>query len=348
MALLRLPRRGEGAERRGDVAGPHLDLPRRLPAARPRGRAASPRSRRRRSSTTSSSSCASCGSCARPSTTSCSRATRRGSPSRIGGIGEDGRPLVTRTSFRYLQTLYNLGPAPEPNLTVFWSDTLPAGFKDFCAQVSIDTSAVQYESDDLIRDSWGDDAAIACCVSPMRVGKQMQFFGARVNLAKTLLYAINGGRDEITGKQVAPSARPSTGEVLDYDDVMAKFDTMMDWLAQTYVDALNCVHYMHDKYAYERIEMALHDRDGPAHHGVRHRRPVGRRRLAVGHQVRQGAPAAHRRRPRHRVRGRGRLPDLRQRRRPRRRHRGVDRARRSWTRSASTRPTATRCTRSRC
>jgi formate C-acetyltransferase len=178
----------------------------------------------------------------------------------IAGIGEDGRPLVTRTSFRYLQTLYNLGPAPEPNMTVFWSDKLPQGFKDYCAQVSIDTSAVQYESDDLIRDSWGDDAAIACCVSPMRVGKQMQFFGARVNLAKTLLYAINGGRDEVSGRQVAPVGVPVDGEFLDYDDVMAKFDTMMDWLAQTYVDALNCVHYMHDKYAYERIEMALHDR----------------------------------------------------------------------------------------
>ena len=178
----------------------------------------------------------------------------------IGGMGEDGRPLVTRTSFRYLQTLYNLGPAPEPNMTVFWSDALPQGFKDYCAQVSIDTSAVQYESDDLIRGSWGDDAAIACCVSPMRVGKQMQFFGARVNLAKTLLYAINGGRDEVSGKQVAPVSAPVEGDVLDYDDVVAKFDGLMDWLAQTYVDALNCVHYMHDKYAYERIEMALHDR----------------------------------------------------------------------------------------
>ena len=178
----------------------------------------------------------------------------------IGGIGEDGRPLVTKTSFRYLQTLYNLGPAPEPNMTVFWSERLPEGFKKYCAQVSIDTSAVQYESDELIRASWGDDAAIACCVSPMRVGKQMQFFGARVNLAKALLYSINGGRDEISGKQVAPVTAPVEGEVLDYDDVMAKFDKTMDWLAETYVDALNCVHYMHDKYAYERIEMALHDR----------------------------------------------------------------------------------------
>ena len=179
----------------------------------------------------------------------------------IGGMGEDGRTLVTKTSFRYLQTLYNLGPAPEPNLTVFWTDRLPDGFKRFCTQVSIDTSALQYESDDLIRESWGDDAAIACCVSPMRVGKQMQFFGARVNLAKALLYAINGGRDELTGKQVAPAAPAVVGDVLDYDDVVAKLDVTLDWLAQTYVDALNCVHFMHDKYAYERLEMALHDRE---------------------------------------------------------------------------------------
>jgi formate C-acetyltransferase len=178
----------------------------------------------------------------------------------IGGIGEDGRPLVTKSSFRFLQTLYNVGPAPEPNLTVLWSNRLPEGFKKFCAQVSIDTSAIQYESDDLIRTSWGDDAAIACCVSPMRVGKQMQFFGARVNIAKALLYAINGGRDEVSGKQVAPVSAPVEGDVLDYEDVAAKYDTLLDWLAETYVDALNCVHYMHDKYAYERLEMALHDR----------------------------------------------------------------------------------------
>jgi formate C-acetyltransferase len=177
----------------------------------------------------------------------------------IGGIGEDGRPLVTRTSFRMLQTLYNLGPAPEPNLTVLWSGLLPTGFKKFCAKVSIDTSAIQYESDELIRGQFGDDAAIACCVSAMRVGKQMQFFGARVNLAKTLLYAINGGRDEITGQQIAPISPPVTGEVLDYAQVAAAFDHTMDWLAEVYVDALNCVHYMHDKYAYERLEMALHD-----------------------------------------------------------------------------------------
>ena len=177
----------------------------------------------------------------------------------IGGMGADGRTLVTKTSLRMLQTLYNLGPAPEPNLTVLWSDRLPDGFKRFCAQVSIDTSALQYESDALISEQCGDDAAIACCVSAMTVGKQMQFFGARVNLAKTLLYAINGGRDEITGVQVAPPTPPLTGEVLDYAGVDRAFDASMDWLAETYVDALNCVHYMHDKYAYERIEMALHD-----------------------------------------------------------------------------------------
>ncbi len=178
----------------------------------------------------------------------------------IGGIGEDGRPLVTRSSFRMLQTLYNLGPAPEPNLTVLWTDKLPLGFRAFCAKVSIDTSAIQYESDDLIRDSWGDDAAIACCVSAMRVGKQMQFFGARVNLAKALLYAINGGRDEVSGVQVAPVSPPAAGDTLVFEDVEARFDTMLDWLAATYVDALNCVHYMHDRYAYERLEMALHDK----------------------------------------------------------------------------------------
>lgn len=178
----------------------------------------------------------------------------------IGGLGLDGRALVTRTSFRYLQTLYNLGPAPEPNLTVLWSDHLPEGFKRFCAQVSIDTSAIQYESDELVRDQCGDDAAIACCVSAMTVGKQMQFFGARVNVAKALLYAINGGRDELTGKQVAPPSAPASGEVLEFEQVWTAYDRLLDWLAETYVDALNCIHYMHDKYAYERLEMALHDR----------------------------------------------------------------------------------------
>lgn len=177
----------------------------------------------------------------------------------LGGMSEDGRTLVTRTSFRFLQTLYNLGPAPEPNLTVLWSYNLPQGFKRFCAQVSIDTSAVQYESDELLRSCWGDDTAIACCVSAMTVGKQTQLFGARVNLAKCLLYAINGGRDEISGEQVAPAFEALQGDALRYDDVMERFDTMMDWLARVYVNAMNCIHYMHDKYAYERIEMALHD-----------------------------------------------------------------------------------------
>ena len=177
----------------------------------------------------------------------------------IGGIGTDGRPLVTRTSFRFLQTLYNLGPAPEPNLTVLWSPRLPSGFKEFCAQVSIDTSAVQYESDDLMRPRTGDDTAIACCVSAMAVGRQMQFFGARVNLAKALLYAINGGRDEMSGEQIAPETPPLTGEYLDHDELSAAYDRMLDWLAATYVNTLNVIHFMHDKYAYERIEMALHD-----------------------------------------------------------------------------------------
>ncbi|MEV5901707.1 formate C-acetyltransferase [Streptomyces sp. NPDC052127] len=177
----------------------------------------------------------------------------------IGGIGDDGRTLVTRTSFRFLQTLYNLGPAPEPNLTVLWSPRLPAGFKTFCAQVSIDTSAIQYESDDLMRPRTGDDTAIACCVSAMAVGKQMQFFGARVNLAKALLYAVNGGRDEMTGEQVAPEAPALTGEYLDFVELSAAYDRVLDWLAETYVNTLNVIHFMHDKYAYERIEMALHD-----------------------------------------------------------------------------------------
>ncbi|MEU7021542.1 formate C-acetyltransferase [Streptomyces sp. NPDC046203] len=179
----------------------------------------------------------------------------------LAGLGEDGRPLVTRTSFRYLQTLYNLGPAPEPNMTVFWSPRLPRGFKEFCARVSIDTSSVQYESDELMRPRFGDDTAIACCVSAMPVGKQMQFFGARVNLAKTLLYAINGGRDERSGLQVGPDTGAVTSDVLDHDEVLRKFDAQLEWLAGVYVHALNVIHYMHDKYAYERLEMALHDRD---------------------------------------------------------------------------------------
>jgi len=179
----------------------------------------------------------------------------------IGGMGEDGRTLVTKTSFRVLNTLYNLGPAPEPNLTVGWSPRLPEGFKRFAAKVSIDTSAIQYMSDDMMRPKFGDDAAIACCVSGMAVGKQMQFFGARVNLLKTLLYAINGGRDEISGKQVGPMQPPVEGEVLNYDDVLKRFEAMTEWLAKTYVNALNVIHYMHDKYCYEAALMALHDRD---------------------------------------------------------------------------------------
>ncbi|GAB3270562.1 formate C-acetyltransferase [Kineosporia babensis] len=177
----------------------------------------------------------------------------------IGGIADDGKILVTRTSFRFLQTLYNLGPAPEPNLTVLWSPQLPEAFKRFCSQVSIDTSAIQFENDELLRPVCGDDAAIACCVSGATVGKAMQFFGARANLAKALLYAINGGRDEVSGVQVGPQVAPVEGEVLDFDDVMRRYDAMLDWLAETYVDALNVIHYMHDKYAYERVQMALHD-----------------------------------------------------------------------------------------
>src|SRR5206468_10639024 len=177
----------------------------------------------------------------------------------IGGMGDDGRPLVTKTSFRYLHTLYNLGPAPEPNLTIWYSPRLPDGFRSFAAKVAIETSSIQFESDEIMRREWGDDGAIGCCVSPMLVGKQMQFFGARANLAKCLLYAINGGRDELTGEQVGPVFSPVKGDYLDFDDVIDKFENMMDWLARVYVNAMNVIHYMHDKYAYERIEMALHD-----------------------------------------------------------------------------------------
>ena len=177
----------------------------------------------------------------------------------IGGVGDDGRTLVTRTSFRLLQTLYNLGPAPEPNLTIWYSPRMPDGFRRFASKVAIDTSSLQFESDEIMRSAWGDDGAIACCVSPMLLGKQMQFFGARANLAKALLYAINGGRDEISGDQVAPAFEPVKGDVLDFDDVLERFEKMMDWLAGVYVNAMNIIHYMHDKYAYERIEMALHD-----------------------------------------------------------------------------------------
>lgn len=179
----------------------------------------------------------------------------------IGGVGVDGRPLVTKTSFRYLHTLDNLGTAPEPNLTVLWSTRLPKAFKEYCAKMSIKSSSIQYENDDLMRPTHGDDYAIACCVSSMRIGKEMQFFGARANLAKCLLYAINGGVDEKSKVQVGPKYRPVEGEYLDYNDVMAKFDDMMEWLAELYVNTLNIIHYMHDKYCYEKIQMALHDRE---------------------------------------------------------------------------------------
>ncbi len=177
----------------------------------------------------------------------------------IGGIGVDGRSMVCKTSFRFLRTLENMGTSPEPNLTVLWSTRLPEGFKRYCAKISIATSSIQYENDDLMRVYHGDDYAIACCVSSMRIGKEMQFFGARANLAKCLLYAINGGRDEKTGEQIGPKFRPVEGDYLDYDDVMDKYNDMMQWLAGVYVNALNVIHYMHDKYSYERIQMALHD-----------------------------------------------------------------------------------------
>ncbi len=179
----------------------------------------------------------------------------------IAGQGIDGRTLVTKNSFRMLHTLETLGPAPEPNLTVLWSNNLPQGFKDYTAKLSINTSSIQYENDDLMREYWGDDYGIACCVSAMRIGKQMQFFGARANLAKTLLYAINGGRDEISGKQITSRFEPVTSEYLDYNEVWQKFDCMMDWVAKTYIEALNIIHYMHDKYCYESLAMSLHDRE---------------------------------------------------------------------------------------
>lgn len=179
----------------------------------------------------------------------------------LGGMGIDGRTLVTRTSFRFLHTLSNLGPAPEPNMTVLWSQRLPQAFKEFCAGLSVKTSSIQYENDDLMRSRWGDDYAIACCVSAMKIGKQMQYFGARVNLAKALLYAINGGRDERDGTQVGPKFAPITSKYLEYEEVMERFDTVLEWLAKLYVNTLNVIHYMHDKYYYERVQMALHDRD---------------------------------------------------------------------------------------
>src|SRR5690554_4557369 len=179
----------------------------------------------------------------------------------LAGMAEDGRPLVTKNSYRFLHTLDNLGPAPEPNLTVLWSVNLPENYKKYCAKMSIQTSSIQYENDDLMRGHYGDDYGIACCVSAMRIGKQMQFFGARANLAKALLYAINGGKDEKLGVQVGPALAPITSDILDYDEVMVRFDSMMEWLSKLYMSTLNVIHYMHDKYSYERIEMALHDKE---------------------------------------------------------------------------------------
>ena len=179
----------------------------------------------------------------------------------LGGMCLDGRHMVTKMTYRFMHTLRNLGPAPEPNMTVLWSENLPENFKRFCAELSIETSSIQYENDDLMRPKFGDDYGIACCVSAMRIGKQMQFFGARANLAKALLYALNGGRDEKSGEQVGPVTEPVHSEYLDYDDVMAKFDKVCDWLAELYINTLNIIHYMHDKYCYERIQMALHDED---------------------------------------------------------------------------------------
>ncbi|HHX55091.1 MAG TPA: formate acetyltransferase, partial [Clostridiales bacterium] len=177
----------------------------------------------------------------------------------IGGMGLDGRTLVTKSSFRILHTLDNLGPAPEPNLTILWSNNLPKAFKEYCAKISIDTSSIQYENDDIMRNLWGDDYGIACCVSAMKLGKQMQFFGARANLAKALLYAINGGKDEISGEQIGPMFEPITCEYLDYDEVVGKFDQTLDWLSELYINTLNVIHFMHDKYNYEKLQMALHD-----------------------------------------------------------------------------------------
>ena len=222
----------------------------------------------------------------------------------IGGMGDDGRSLVTKTSFRLLHTLYNLGPAPEPNLTIWYSPRLPEPFRRFAAKVAIDTSSLQFESDEIMRRTWGDDGAIACCVSPMLIGKQMQFFGARANLAKCLLYAINGGRDEMTGKQIGPTLPAVQGDFLDFDDVTAKFERMMDWLAGVYVNAMNVIHYMHDKYAYERLEMALHDY-APLRtmaFGMAGMSVVCRQ--SVGDEVRQGPCDSRRHGSRHELRDR--------------------------------------------
>ena len=242
----------------------------------------------------------------------------------IAGMGDDGRSLVTKSSFRFLQTLYNLGPAPEPNLTIWYSPRLPDGFRRFATQVAIDTSSLQFESDEIMRRTWGDDGAIACCVSPMVVGKQMQFFGARANMAKCLLYAINGGRDEISGDQVGPKFDPVTGDVLDFDDVIEKLERMMDWLAGVYVSAMNIIHYMHDKYSLRAAGDGVARLRSAAHDGVRHGRHVRCRRQPVRDQVREGSCDTGRHGTGDRLSDRRHVPDVRQQRQPRRSHRHMD------------------------
>ena len=212
----------------------------------------------------------------------------------IAGMGDDGRTLVTKTSFRFLQTLYNLGPAANPNLTVWYSPRLPVAFRQFAAKVALETSVLHFENDEIMRLAWGDDGALACCISPTKPGTDMQFFGASANLAKCLLYAINGGRDEITGEQTGPPSAPVSGEHLDFDDVVRKFEKMIEWLAGVYADAMNIIHYMHDKYAYERIEMALHDHAPARTMGFGLAGPICRGRQFVSDQVREHACGAGR------------------------------------------------------
>ena len=266
----------------------------------------------------------------------------------IGGMGDDGRPLVTKTSFRFLQTLYNLGPAPEPNLTIWYSPQLPEGFRRFSAKVAIDTSSIQFESDEIMRMAWGDDGAIACCVSPMALGKQMQFFGARANLAKCLLYAINGGRDEVSGKQVAPKTRAGQGDYLDFDDV-ARTVRHDDGLARRRLRQRDERHPLHARQICLRA-----DRDGASRlcaaqdDGFRNRRHVGRRRQPVGDQICESEGRPRRDRADRRLCDRGRVPAVRQQRQSRRPHGRLAGLAPSWRSCASTRPTGMRSTRSRC
>ena len=229
-------------------------------------------------------------------------------------MGDDGRTLVTKSSFRMLNTLYTLGSAPEPNLTILWSEKLPDAFKRFCARVSADTDSIQYENDDLMRPIYGDDYGIACCVSAMKIGKQMQFFGARCNLAKLLLLTLNGGKDENTGMQVAPEGKTFTGK-LDYDEVMKEFAKYRAWLSRLYINTLNVIHFMHDKYAYEKIQMALHDTEVERFMALRRSGTQCYRRFAVRDQVRFRHSGNGRERAYRALRDRGRLPEVRQRRR---------------------------------